>query len=47
MGPGNETCGKIDKEGGFLIPLDQLLADFFERLHLAGGQGDADFVDFL
>ena len=27
--------------------INQLLADLFQRLHFAGSQGDADFVDFL
>ena len=44
---GRETNGALDAEVLALGSLDQLLAYFFETLHFAGGQGDADFVDFL
>ena len=32
---------------GRALPLNQLLAYFLQGLHLAGGEGDSDFVDFL
>ena len=33
--------------GQSLGAVDQLLADLLKRLHFAGSQGDANFVDFL
>lgn len=44
---GRQPHGALDPEILGLGPLDQLLAHFFQRLHLARRQGDADFVDFL
>lgn len=44
---GRQADGALDAEILALGPLDQLLAYFFEALHFARGQGDADFVDFL
>lgn len=37
----------LDAEILRLRALDELLADLFQRLHFARGQGDTDFVDFL
>ena len=39
--------GAFDAQVLGLGALDQLLADFFEGLHFARGERDADFVDFL
>ena len=44
---GRQADGALDAEILRLGALDQLLANFLERLDLAGGQSDADLVDFL
>ncbi len=44
---GGEADGAFDLELLGLGALDELLADLFERLHLARGEGDADLVKFL
>jgi hypothetical protein len=42
---GGETDGALDAELLVLGTVDELLADLLERLHVAGGEGDADLVD--
>lgn len=44
---GRETDWALDAEVLALRTLDELLADLFEALDFARGQGDADFMDFL
>ena len=44
---GRQADGALDAEILRLGALDELLAHFLEGLHLARGEGDADFVDFL
>lgn len=44
---GRQPHGALDAQVLGLGALEQLSADFLERADFAGGQGDADFVDFL
>lgn len=44
---GRQAHGALDAQVLGLGPLEELGADFFQRLHFARGKGDADFVDFL
>ena len=44
---GRKSHGSLNAQILALGTLDQLLADLLERLHLAGGEGDANLVDFL
>ncbi len=42
-----QAHGAFDAQILCLGALDQLLTDFFERLHFAGGERDSNLVDFL
>ena len=44
---GRQSHGSLGLEILGFGAVDQVLADFLEGLDLAGGQGDADLVDFL
>lgn len=44
---GRQAHGALDAQVLGFGALDQLLADFLEGLHFAGGERDADLVGFL
>lgn len=44
---GRQPHGALDPQVLRLGALQQLRAHFLQRAHLAGRQGDANFVDFL
>ena len=44
---GRQAYGALNSQVFPLCALNELLADFFEGLDFAGGERDADFVDFL